>query len=169
MGHHYSIPYSGGGLIVINVQAHLAWALAEKCGHRSVKRPGKFLFRGEQVTGPQDRGIGLFSGLRGALFQLPPKRVPPWWCLEGQSFEIPSPNPWSTSTVGCAMLMPCPPSVDLQVFRDKQVLRSIEEMETWILTSNFPFAVTALRGGTSRETISDFLRQRRRWHDSRQC
>ena len=32
MGHHYSIPYSGGGLIVINVQAHLAWALAEKCG-----------------------------------------------------------------------------------------------------------------------------------------
>ncbi len=33
MGHHFSIPYSGGGLIVINVQAHLAWALAEKCGH----------------------------------------------------------------------------------------------------------------------------------------
>jgi len=33
MGHHYSIPYSGGGLIVINVQAHLAWALAQKCGH----------------------------------------------------------------------------------------------------------------------------------------
>ncbi|MDG1173822.1 MAG: DUF6288 domain-containing protein [Opitutales bacterium] len=33
MGHHYSIPYSGGGLIVINVQAHLAWALAEKCGY----------------------------------------------------------------------------------------------------------------------------------------
>ena len=34
MGHHFSIPYSGGGLIVINVQAHLAWALAEKCGYR---------------------------------------------------------------------------------------------------------------------------------------
>jgi len=33
MGHHYSIPYSDGGLIIINVQAHLAWALAEKCGH----------------------------------------------------------------------------------------------------------------------------------------
>ena len=33
MGHHYSIPYSGGGLIIINVQAHLAWALAEKCGY----------------------------------------------------------------------------------------------------------------------------------------
>ena len=33
MGHHFSIPYNGGGLIVINVQAHLAWALAEKCGH----------------------------------------------------------------------------------------------------------------------------------------
>ena len=34
MGHHFSIPYSGGGLIVINVQAHMAWALAEKCGYR---------------------------------------------------------------------------------------------------------------------------------------
>lgn len=34
MGHHFSIPYSGGGLIIINVQAHLAWALAEKCGYR---------------------------------------------------------------------------------------------------------------------------------------
>lgn len=33
MGHHFSIPYSGGGLVVINVQAHLAWALAEKCGY----------------------------------------------------------------------------------------------------------------------------------------
>ncbi len=33
MGHHHSIPYRGGGLIVINVQAHLAWALAEKCGY----------------------------------------------------------------------------------------------------------------------------------------
>ena len=34
MGHHFSIPYSGGGLIIINVQAHMAWALAEKCGYR---------------------------------------------------------------------------------------------------------------------------------------
>ena len=32
MGHHFAIPYNGGGLVIINVQAHLAWALAEKCG-----------------------------------------------------------------------------------------------------------------------------------------
>ena len=30
MGHHYSIPYNGGGLVIINAQAHIAWALAEK-------------------------------------------------------------------------------------------------------------------------------------------
>lgn len=34
MGHHFQIPYSGGGLEIINVQAHLAWALAEKCGYK---------------------------------------------------------------------------------------------------------------------------------------
>lgn len=33
MGHHFQIPYSGGGLVIINVQAHLAWALAEKCDY----------------------------------------------------------------------------------------------------------------------------------------
>ncbi len=33
MGHNYDIPYGGGGLVIINVQAHLAWALAEKCGY----------------------------------------------------------------------------------------------------------------------------------------
>ena len=33
MGHHYSIPYNGGGLVIINAQAHIAWALAEKCGY----------------------------------------------------------------------------------------------------------------------------------------
>jgi len=33
MGHHFQIPYNGGGLVIINVQAHLAWALAEKCGY----------------------------------------------------------------------------------------------------------------------------------------
>ncbi|HAO94864.1 MAG TPA: hypothetical protein DCQ96_02310, partial [Verrucomicrobiales bacterium] len=32
MGHHFDIPYNGGGLVIINSQAHLAWALAEKCG-----------------------------------------------------------------------------------------------------------------------------------------
>lgn len=33
MGHHYVVGYSGGGLVIINVQAHLAWALAAKCGY----------------------------------------------------------------------------------------------------------------------------------------
>ena len=32
MGHHFDIPYKGGGLVIINAQAHLAWALAAKCG-----------------------------------------------------------------------------------------------------------------------------------------
>lgn len=34
MGHHFEIPYNGGGLVVINTQAHIAWALAEKCGYK---------------------------------------------------------------------------------------------------------------------------------------
>jgi hypothetical protein len=34
MGHLYQIPYDGGGLVIINVQAHLAWALAAKCGYK---------------------------------------------------------------------------------------------------------------------------------------
>ncbi|MCA9246334.1 MAG: hypothetical protein KDA42_04435 [Planctomycetales bacterium] len=33
MGHHVQIPYGGGGLVIVNVQAHLGWALAEKCGY----------------------------------------------------------------------------------------------------------------------------------------
>ena len=33
MGHHYAVPYDGGGLVIINTQAHLAWALAGKCGY----------------------------------------------------------------------------------------------------------------------------------------
>ena len=32
MGHHYVVGYDGGGLVIINSQAHIAWALAEKCG-----------------------------------------------------------------------------------------------------------------------------------------
>ena len=34
MGHHFTVGYSGGGLVIINTQAHLAWALAEKCGYQ---------------------------------------------------------------------------------------------------------------------------------------
>ena len=34
MGHHFAIPYNGGGLVIINTQAHLAWALASKCGYK---------------------------------------------------------------------------------------------------------------------------------------
>lgn len=34
MGHHFEITYNGGGLTIVNVHAHLAWALADKCGCR---------------------------------------------------------------------------------------------------------------------------------------
>lgn len=34
MGHHFTVGYSGGGLVIINTQAHLAWALAAKCGYQ---------------------------------------------------------------------------------------------------------------------------------------
>lgn len=33
MGHHYVVGYDGSGLVIINTQAHLAWALAAKCGY----------------------------------------------------------------------------------------------------------------------------------------
>lgn len=32
MGHHFIVGYDGGGLVIINTQAHLAWSLAAKCG-----------------------------------------------------------------------------------------------------------------------------------------
>ena len=34
MGHHFAIPYNGGGLVIINTQVHLAWALASRCGYK---------------------------------------------------------------------------------------------------------------------------------------
>ena len=34
MGHNYVVGYDGGGLVIINTQAHLAWALAAKCGYK---------------------------------------------------------------------------------------------------------------------------------------
>jgi hypothetical protein len=59
MGHHYSIPYSGGGLIVINVQAHLAWALAEKCGHPIDEKAWKNSF--SEVSKSLDRKTGALG------------------------------------------------------------------------------------------------------------
>jgi hypothetical protein len=59
MGHHYSIPYSGGGLIVINVQAHLAWALAEKCGHPIDEKTWKNSF--SEVSKSLDRKTGALG------------------------------------------------------------------------------------------------------------
>ena len=32
MGHHFIVGYDGGGLVIINTQAHLAWSLAARCG-----------------------------------------------------------------------------------------------------------------------------------------
>ena len=34
MGHYYVVSYEGTGLVIINTQAHLAWALAAKCGYK---------------------------------------------------------------------------------------------------------------------------------------
>ncbi|MFP6901904.1 MAG: DUF6288 domain-containing protein [Opitutales bacterium] len=34
MGHYYAISYKGTGLVIINTQAHLVWALASKCGYK---------------------------------------------------------------------------------------------------------------------------------------
>ena len=62
MGHHYSIPYSGGGLIVINVQAHLAWALAEKCGHPINEKSWRSSFSEvEQSLDPKTGALGYSS------------------------------------------------------------------------------------------------------------
>jgi hypothetical protein len=63
MGHHHEIPYDGGGLVIINVQAHLAWALAEKCGYeidavawdRSLKEVRKSIDRQTGAIGYSSR------------------------------------------------------------------------------------------------------------------
>ena len=34
MGHSAVVGYNGGGLVIMNTQAHLAWALAAKCGYK---------------------------------------------------------------------------------------------------------------------------------------
>mgnify|MGYP001169398390 FL=1 len=59
MGHHFAIPYSGGGLIVINVQAHLAWALAEKCGHPIDEKAWENSLR--EVRKSEDRKTGALG------------------------------------------------------------------------------------------------------------
>ena len=59
MGRHYSIPYGGGGLIVINVQAHLAWALAEKCGHPIDEKAWENSF--SEVSKSLDRKTGALG------------------------------------------------------------------------------------------------------------
>ena len=35
MGHNYVVGYDGTGLVIINTQAHLAWALAARCGYET--------------------------------------------------------------------------------------------------------------------------------------
>ena len=62
MGHHFSIPYNGGGLVVINVHAHLAWALAEKCGYRIDEEAWANSFSEvEKSTDPKTGALGYSS------------------------------------------------------------------------------------------------------------
>ena len=65
MGHHFSIPYNGGGLVVINVQAHLAWALAEKCGYRIDEEAWANSFSEvKKSTDPKTGALGYSSKAR---------------------------------------------------------------------------------------------------------
>ena len=59
MGHHFEIPYNGGGLVVINAQAHLAWALAQKCGYRIVEKVWDRSFG--EVLASIDRNTGALG------------------------------------------------------------------------------------------------------------
>ena len=59
LGHHFDIPYNGGGLVIINVQAHLAWALAEKCGIELDEDAWKRSFK--EVQGSIDKKTGALG------------------------------------------------------------------------------------------------------------
>ncbi|MDP7496539.1 MAG: DUF6288 domain-containing protein, partial [Roseibacillus sp.] len=59
MGHHFDIPYNGGGLVIINVQAHLAWALAGKCGYEVDQAVWNQSFR--EVQGSLDEKTGALG------------------------------------------------------------------------------------------------------------
>jgi hypothetical protein len=65
MGHHSEISYGGGGLTIVNVHAHLAWALADKCGCR-VDLAAWNRSLGEVIKAMTNNGaVGYSSAARG--------------------------------------------------------------------------------------------------------
>ena len=62
MGHYYAVPYEGTGLVIINVQAHLAWALAAKCGYQVDRKAwDRSMVEIRKSVGPKTGGIGYSS------------------------------------------------------------------------------------------------------------
>ncbi len=59
MGHHFEIPYNGGGLVIINTQAHLAWALAAKCEYKIDQAAWDRSFK--EVRGSIDQKTGAIG------------------------------------------------------------------------------------------------------------
>tara|TARA_Y100001934_G_scaffold124209_1_gene151342 strand:+ start:497 stop:1960 length:1464 start_codon:yes stop_codon:yes gene_type:complete len=62
MGHYYMVPYEGTGLVIINVQAHLAWALAAKCGYKVNRKAwNRSMIEIRKSVGPKTGGLGYSS------------------------------------------------------------------------------------------------------------
>jgi hypothetical protein len=62
MGHYYAVPYEGTGLVIINVQAHLAWALAAKCGYKVDRKAWeRSMVEIRKSIGPKTGALGYSS------------------------------------------------------------------------------------------------------------
>lgn len=65
MGHHFEITYNGGGLTIINVQAHLAWALASRCGYEVKPEPWNRSLGEISKSITKNGGVGYSSRAAG--------------------------------------------------------------------------------------------------------
>lgn len=62
MGHAYEVPYERTGLVIINVQAHLAWALAAKCGYKIDRKAwDRSMVEIRKSIGPNTGALGYSS------------------------------------------------------------------------------------------------------------
>ena len=62
MGHSYDVPYERTGLVIINVQAHLAWALASKCDYKIDRiARNRSMVEIRKSIGPNTGGLGYSS------------------------------------------------------------------------------------------------------------
>ena len=183
MGHHYSIPYSGGGLIVINVQAHLAWALAEKCGHPIDEKAWKNSF--SEVSKSLDRKTGALGYSSRAPWSpdISARTGAMATALMVAGRDKKFANSLAESLVRFnGRMRPCPchvlDRVDLRVFRNqarfsKEVSRGDGNLGS--LPRTFPFAPRGsrfFRGEAEHRgrpvPRASFHRQRQRGYDSRQ-